>query len=396
MFTRKQIISAFIALFFAVSCYAETEPQAVDWGSVKVIPTVKISEKYDDNIFNDDTNEEDAWITSIEPEVQFLSQQDANVYAFTYQGDYSFYSGSSDDDYNDHIFTADLLFDMSTRARLSFTGAYSFLTDPRGTAASEGIGTTRDEPDEYEESGLAVLLDLGSKGARFGVELGASATDIEYQNNREETAFRDRSETRMTATLFMRVAPKTRAFLEVSAKDLEYDENSLVGGSLDSEEESYMLGAEWEITGKTTGSIKVGNVDKDFDEASRGDDDFTSWDVDIEWSPRTYSTLFFSASKMPLETNGTGQFIENQETSVSWVHDWSDVLHSRASVSIGTDEFNQDPREDDIDRFSFGVNYDFRRWCNIGLDYSFEDKDSNDDFFDYERNIITLGFDLSL
>jgi uncharacterized protein (PEP-CTERM system associated) len=106
--------------------------------------------------------------------------------------------------------------------------------------------------------------------------------------------------------------------------------------------------------------------------------------------------VFLSASSLPLETNGTGLFIESTMTSVHWMHDWSEGLHTQASFSTGTDEFNEDTREDDINRFAISVDYDFRRWLNIGLGYTIDEKDSNVDLFDYDRQIISISFDLSL
>jgi hypothetical protein len=394
---RKSVVIASLLVGSTASVFAATDPQEINWGGGKIIPTIKVSAKYDDNIFNDDNNEVDSLITQFEPGVDFIVQKNANIYKFGYIGDYSYYSDSSDDDYGDHKIAADLHFDMGSKARLDFLSGYGWLHDDRGTGASEGIGFIRPEPDEYDQLDVAGSLELGAESGRFNLSLDASIADIEYQNNREQTKFRDRQDARRAATLFMRIAPKTSLLLEGSFMELEYDLlGSANGASLDSEETAFLVGMTWDITGKTTGSAKVGAVDKEFDEAAQGSDDMVTWDIDLSWSPRTYSTVFFSSSSLPSETNGTGLFIESALTSVHWVHDWSERLHTQASASIGTDEFNQDPREDDINRYGVSANYDFNRWMNIGIGYSFDEKDSNVDLFDYSRNIYSISFDISL
>ena len=84
---KLKIVSA-AALFFFVSSSAlgKPSPQAISLGSGKLIPTIKITEKYNDNIFsqNDDLfDTTDTWISQLQPVVQFLSEVDASHIAFS-------------------------------------------------------------------------------------------------------------------------------------------------------------------------------------------------------------------------------------------------------------------------------------------------------------------------
>ena len=155
------------------------------------------------------------------------------------------------------------------------------------------------------------------------------------------------------------------------------------------------IGATWEATGKTTGSIKVGRLDKEFVAASRRNSDITVWDVDITWSPRTYSRLLLSASQDAQETNGTGSFIEQQNLSIVWLHAWSDRLNSTVMISTGEDEFDENPRVDDRRAFSVGLSYDWKRWATFGVNYSYSERDSNTSRFDFWKNILTFSLDMS-
>lgn len=385
-------------LFFIVSdlAPAATNPQAVDLGVVKLVPTLDITQKRNDNIFAERVNATGSLITQVEPTLQFIAQQNNNVYALTFQGDLGFYGSSPIDDYADNRVTADLDFEFNSKSRLDITGSYGRLHDARGTGGSEGDPRSRKDPDEYNFKGASAAFEFGGVGNRLGLAFDGSYADIKYRNNLADTVFRDRKDVRVAARLLGRFSPKTRVFLEVASKDLNYDVEPLVGGSLNSDELSVMLGVKWEITGKTSGTAKGGRVSKDFDAASRGNRDRNNWEIEAQWSPRTYSTFFLTSSRLIRETNGTGDFIDSRETSVLWIHDWSARVHTRLDVGQGIDKFSNNPREDDLRNAGLKISYDFRRWINVGLGYSYIERESNTAVFNYSRRVYFLDISLSL
>ncbi len=381
-----------------VSGQSFADPQSVDVGGGKLIPQLSVGLKSDDNIFSQAFAEESDVILNVKPSVQWLQEKNASSVALTYTGDYAVYRDSDDDNYDDHTFSVDGHFSPTDMFRADVGASYGFLHENRGEGASEGVvGLFRDEPDEYEIANLNGRIDLGRESAMFGAAVIAYVNDIEYQNNRVETQFRDRDEAYIAGRVYGKLSGgKTQFFLEVSEEDFEYDTTPLVGGPLDSTEWGWAIGAEWEATAKTTGSIKIGEIEKEFDFSPKGDDTVTVWDLDLTWSPRTYSSVFLSASNTPNETNGTGTFIEQRDYSVTWMHGWSELLTSTISVAIGDDEFFNSAREDERDNYSIGLTYSMKRWMTLGATISRSERDSNLNRFDFERNIVSVNVDMSL
>tara|TARA_R110002072_G_scaffold89232_4_gene199970 strand:+ start:100197 stop:101321 length:1125 start_codon:yes stop_codon:yes gene_type:complete len=373
------------------------QPAAIDAGPFKVIPQITTKLSHNDNIFNQPDQEVSSQIISLNPSVQFLAQKDANSYSLTYAGDYALYFDSGDDNYSDHNFNADAFLDLGTRNDVSLSAGLKKGHDNRGTGSSEGSAAlTRGAPDEFDEVSTVVGWDFGAKDARFGASLSADYADIEYQNNRLETQFRDRSDLGYKLRVSGKVQPKTSLFVEYGGSDVEYDTLPINGITLDSDQQQVSVGVEWQVTGKTSGSVKFGQTDKNFDAASRGDGTNSSWEAEVNWAPRTYANIYFTTTRGIRETNGTGSFIDARDYSVSWVHDWSSYLHTTVSASKGMDEYEGDPREDDRDDYSMRVGYDFRRWLSVDIGYSYQDRDSNDDTFDYDKSSIFLSMDLAL
>jgi hypothetical protein len=271
------------------------------------------------------------------------------------------------------------------------------LHDNRGEGSSEGaIAQSRAEPDEYDVTRVNGKWDFGAEGAFLGFSLGADLTDVEYQNNRLETQFRDRDDQAITARVTGNVSDRTSLFLEIGKKEIEYDSLPLFGPTLDSEETGLHAGVTWDITGATTGSAKIGRINKDFDAASRGERDFTSWEVAVSWAPRTYSVVDLTSSRVPQETNGTGAFIRASNTTLAWTHGWSEQLHSNLSYTMGKDTYPGNTRVDDRESWRAGVDLDVYRWLNVGASYTYNDRNSNTSLFDFEKNVLMFSLNVSL
>jgi len=394
----RRITSALSILMISGAVTAAPEPQATELGGGKLIPLLSVGLKHDDNIFSQASSEQSDTILTLKPSVQWLQEKDTTSVALTYSGDYGVYQDSDDDDYDDHTVSFDASLSPSDFVEVGFGASYGWLHDNRGEGSSEGLNAaSRGEPDEYEISSVNLDLDFGRDSAMLGFLLQMSTDDIEYQNNLNETAFRNRDETDIVGRVYANISGgKTKLFVQASQKDNSYDENPILGGKLDSDEDGFSAGIEWEATGKTSGLIRVGEVDKEFDSSARKDGSINTWEVQVAWSPRTYSHILLNSSNEPRETNGTGNFIEAQDTSLTWLHAWSDDLSTTFTFTDGSDEYANASREDDRQNISLSLSYDWRRWMTIGANYTHSERDSNQNEFDFDRNIVSVSVDMSL
>jgi polysaccharide biosynthesis protein VpsM len=394
----RRITSAFTIFVLSGAVSAATDPQSIAVGGASLIPTLKVEQSHDDNIFSKPSDEKSSTETSLIPRLEYYAEKnEQNYLSVSYDGDYTRYWDSRDDDYEDHTFGVSGAYSRSDMFRLSGDASTARLHDDRGTGASEGVNAeTEGSPDEYDKDQAGVMIDIGREQARFGASFSARTIGTEYTNNRDITAFRDRDDMTLDGKIYARVSGKTRLFAGYRTTDFEYDSRTSDGDTLDSDESTGFIGVEWEATGRTTGTIEIGRLDKDFDSPLIGKQDITVWNVGVKWQPRTYSTLSLTAKKNAAETNGTGAFIEQQDTGVSWNHDWSERLHSTVSMTWGDDEYAGSSRQDDREDFMIGLDYDWRRWVNIGLRFQATERDSNDNSFDYDRRQVYLTFDMSL
>ena len=226
---------------------------------------------------------------------------------------------------------------------------------------------------------------MSSKGR---ARLAAKYRDTEYQNFREDTQYRDYDQWSVDGTFYWKVASKTDALAEIRYQETRYDlvEPIRRGGSFDSDEYNYLVGVSWEPTARTSGSIKLGWFDRTYKSARREDDDGFSWEVDVYYKLRTYSVFNLKSRRFSQETNGIGDAVNAQETRLDWDHDWNGRSSTRLSALFLNKDFSGSERQDDVYGVEAAYKYAMRRWLDLGVGYRYEDRNSDLELYDYDRN----------
>ncbi len=193
--------------------------------------------------------------------------------------------------------------------------------------------------------------------------------------------------------------PNTSLLLDLRATEFEYQHDRILQPSLDSTEYRYLLGATWDVTGKTTGTVKVGYVEKMYADDTRAEFSEPSWEVDIRWSPRSYSHFDFSTARYPSEvTSVTGDLIDNTTYSITWSHEWSDRVVSHITARDVDQKFRGSAtgRLQELTEYGMTLAYEMRRWLTWEFGVDVSSRKSNVDRFNFDGTIIRLGAKLTL
>ena len=354
---------------YATSAFA-IEPASVDMNGIDVVPTLTVQLGHNDNIFSTETNEKSSVISVINPNVQFIAEKENDAYRVTYDLKVGTFHDSRADDYVDHTLTGEAILELNSRNRLDLTAGLAKVHEDRGS----NNAATGDKPARYTDVGLAGVYRYGAEGAQGNLEVGASYLDHTYDNLGSLNDGRERENLRLDTTFFYRVAPKTRALFEVRAEDIDY---KLSTSDLDNTEMKYLAGVTWDATAKTSGTAKFGYQEKDYDSASRDDQDGASWEVAVQWAPRTYSTFDFVTSQEFEEASGSEDGIDTESFSVFWNHAWNDRYSTQVMLSHMSEDYIGLTREDETDSAMIGFNYELQRWVSVNFAYTYTDKDSD-------------------
>ncbi|MEH6604186.1 MAG: outer membrane beta-barrel protein [Pseudomonadales bacterium] len=390
-------------LVFAISALVSQQALSLDpantqLGSVYIEPTLDIEVRNDDNLYRNQDIEISDTVAVVRPVIQAWLQNNNNSYALIYELESGNYSKESDNDYTDNKLNLDIHQELNSKNVIDIYAEYDDAHEDRGTGLTEGdLGLLIDKPVEFQATKLGGIYSLGNRLGKGRLELEAQTRDIEYQNYREQTQYRDRQDDMLRATLYYKVAPKTDALLEVRGTRTDYKIDPVGGaGSLDSKETVYLVGLSWFATAKTTGSVKVGGYRRDYEDNDRGAYDGFHWEADVTWKPRTYSEIVARMARKSYETNSLGDFVNTDEYSLGWNHDWNARLSHDLILRLSKDTYEGTTRRDDRFDTELRFNYAFRRWFDIGAGYRYFDRDTTADGFNYQRNLWFLDVRLSL
>ncbi|WP_323846383.1 outer membrane beta-barrel protein [Microbulbifer magnicolonia] len=360
-------------------------------------PSALVEFRHDDNITNASIERVQSWVVTSRANMLFEAKHDADSYRLEYAVEKGAYLDSKIDNYLDHDLLGGAKWELSDTVRLAVDGRHQSAHEGRGSNFSQGIGAELEEPDTFLLSDVSVSLSYGpdTSPVRLDTSLGADRLDY-YGGIR--TQDRDRRSAFGALTLRFKTGAKTELVGEVSHRSFKYEFLAPGQQTLDSTESDYLVGLNWEGA-KTVVRIRGGVRSKQFDSDQRADFSGARWDGSIAWKPRTYSTIEVASDRRTEEVQGEGDYIDIVSHSLSWNHEWSDLISSEILHSLDQAEYSGElgiPRDEDYQRSTVSLSYRMRYWLALSIGYERQQQDAVDARLNYDRNISYIGFKLSI
>ncbi|EXJ10791.1 outer membrane beta-barrel protein [Nitrincola nitratireducens] len=377
---QLSLISLAISGVMAGSVQA-IEPASVDLGGFYFIPTIELSETYDDN-FRSNDSEDSSWITTIKPNFVLGAQDRNSVYELAYTFAHDRFHSSSRDNNTDHILTATANMEFNVRNRLNARAIYSNVEDVNDS----GFTTPSDH---FSTTGLGAVYTFGAPTALMNIEAG-----FNHERKRTENDFNFDKELNtdvLSGAFFYRVGPRTQLLVEARRSEFDYKS----ANEFDSTNMAYLAGVRWQATAFTAGTAKLGREKKDFKDSSKADVSSNKWEIGVTWQPVSYSTFNLITRQGIDEGDKGADNIKTTNTSLNWNHRWNGFITSNARLSHLDKDYSTG-RNDKIKSLGLGMTYEVRRWMDISLGYQYSDQSSTvaSENFDRSQYLIKLTMGL--
>lgn len=343
---------------------------------------------YDDNVYRTTNNQDSDTAFIVKPKLAWHAVHGAHLFDLSYAGDYGRYFDQNSLDYTNHKFTAHALLDHSARLNTDYTLGYERGSDKPGS--NDGISIEGEEPDEWNNSAFDALIEYGNSDSHGQLVGRIIYKEWRYTNNDSE--FRDYNQAGATGTFYYRLAPRTRLLFELDYDDNDYQESDIFGSNQSNKEYSYLTGLTWEATAKTTGVFKIGYRDKNYQNDRFSDITGLALFLDGTWEPTTHTKVTFGASRDNENSaiQGSGGSTKTG-IDAGLEHSITQRLMLSSSIRLSEEDFDGAfSRKDDRRYFALGVKYSLQPRFDIGIEYQFEERDSNRNLFDFTSNIIML------
>lgn len=386
----------FVFFGLAVPAYAIEANGVAMGGGVTVYPDFSFKVFNDDNAYlQPDETREEVTLSTYTPGVSLEGDFGQYLFSAGYKMQKGVYNNSDDDNYLDHMLDAKMLFDVGTRDELDLRASFKAGHDARGSGTVEGASALGIKyPDEYNEMNIRSTYTHGADRAFANVSGRLLGYQKKYKNNFEAgTRDRDHQKIGVGITSAFAISSDSGILVDLSMTDISYDNDTTASDNREGSILRGLVGAGWDITGKTSGSVKAGVTRRGFDNDDIDADVSLSWEANLLWSPKEYSTFRLSTAQAANETSGPGFYVDSTITQISWDHTISTFYSIGAVLSYLTDDYYNETNDRKDNISSIGVSGDYSPTENseIGVSYKFANRDSSVSGLDYSQNVVSLS-----
>ena len=383
----------------ACPCLA-IEPAPIELKGAALVPTMSAQQMYYDNLLRQPEDTRSTFATVFNPALDLQLERSRLAFSSRVAVESGRYWQSSDDNYDDISLGAESTWQFNSRNQFNLASQLARGHEQRGTAFSAGAATLNiNRPDTYNDKSLSGRYRFGAPSARGRLIFTLGRSEREYRTRREFTRIRDKKVHHFSTAFFSSIGGKTSGVVEFKAIDTNYSSRDAFGlGTLDSKGRRLLMGITWQATGKTEGDVRFGFADKNFSSRQRENFSGFSWRASAKWLPRSYSSFSLQTARQPIETDGAGDFIDEQMWRLGWQHKWLQRVSSHVTTSLIDRNYqgNFNARNETTQSVSVGVDYSVKRWLDVGFSLAHEDKSSNLAAFEYNSNLAVLDVKLSL
>lgn len=356
-------------------------------GARGLYAAVDLTREYDDNVLrqNNQTIGDDRYILA--PLVGYEGELGRHTYELSYSGSYVSYRSLNSENNRNHVFSGSAQLGLTKILKGEVRASYEMGVEPRGGTAGRLSQSTA--PDAFRSSATGLTLTLGRRIAKAQIEAKFDHSATRYTNNAQQG--RNLDTHRFELRGYYNFGPKLSAFVEVGRHFLDYrDPGSTLGG----DRIFGFGGLRWQATVKTSGELKIGREKRAFDEQLDSAFGYT-WDLDVEWVPRTNSSVrVFTSQSIGESAAGVSNSATQTNASYgfSWVYGFSDRITATNEVQFGTAEFGT-TRSDDTLESSHRLTYEFEPGLTLSAQVSRSVRESSDLSATFKDNTYSVQFE---
>lgn len=375
-------------------------------------PFLLVQEIYSDNVFANNSNTVDDFITTVVPGIWLafpanrekllsidttttspgglklnrIKPEATRKYQtyFLYSPEFVNYSDLSKHDHVNH--KAEALFQYNFNSGLSFD-----LIDLFHDKAEIAGNNVYDTIYRHQDNLIDFITTYDAPSGKFKLQLNYSNYNLDY----DETivSYRDRTDNTFGISVFYKFWPKTSFLIEYDRCDIEFDSST----TSDNIENRYYAGVTWDITAKTRGTLKIGYIDKDFDSDAVEDQGDYSVELQTQHNLTPKRALQMNAYRKFHESDlATASSFLSTGIDIGLLQRFTEKWSGNLNVSYEQNEYNGVNRTDDLFGIGPAVRFEAKKWLFFDLGYAYHNNSSNITFYDYESNQIYLRATLSM
>lgn len=368
------------------------DPKGVKLGGFTFLPSLQISELYDDNILSADTGTRDDFITRVTPAAILKSNWSKHSLKFSAGGEISRFASNSTEDSE--------TFFVGGSGRVDITGDMFVGGGVEYASVDESRESPDDpsgvEPSEFET--ISPMLQFFNRWNRVSVNARGGAAILNFKDTTAvggaiiDNDDRDRSRYAASIRLGYQFVTEYEGFIKSSYNKISYDDAvDSSGFNRDSDGYEITVGTRIEIGSKLFGDVFGGYRRQDYEDPTLSPIDGATWGGALTWNVTGLTTLMASVTRDVIETTqvgASGYFSTAYKGTVDHELLRNLILGGYGSFTINDYEGNG--RDDEDIGAGAYIRYLIHRNLYLSASYGYHKRESNVVGGDYEKNVFML------
>lgn len=380
----------------------QLQPVAVKWRGFELFPILKVTEKYDNNIFATENNTESDFITVVNPSLLVRKDVGRHNFGFLVEGDYSKHLENTDEDTLNFRTRLNGAIEMRREITFPFELSYVLGHEKRGQNLS-----TNFSKDPIRFKAFASAFGISYNPNRLGLSLIGRYNNLTFddgENNSGQAVIRsdaDRSLTEIEARASYEIIPNHQPFVSVSMTNTDYKRGDFQAGSFsgperDSKSIGFLGGWEFAYKGLVEGYLGAGYGSRNY--KSNSIDDVSSARIagNISWNLGKKATLNLALRREIAEDNQVLAAAILSQGRITLDYEFLHNLFFDAFVDRAFADFQQSSREDDVFSIGTGLRYVLSPRYSVSGHYDFKARESNVPGLDFDRHQLMVRLNARL
>lgn len=385
--------------------------QGLRAGAFTISPKLDVGNEYDTNIYRRDEKlgTVDSYIAHFKPGLNIRSDWSRHALNFKFDSDLTLYANQGDQNNYQDIFTRlDGRLDVVRNSYLDAGFTYNSVHEDRGSPDQ----ITGKGPTFYDTKGIDAFYT--HKLNRLSVKGGLDTIRYDYQDllTSLDTVLRMSSRNRWEYAPSIRLGYELRtgyeAFVKLVYKEIDYDDLVLSNGAgtafnRNSSGYNVLGGLAFDLTDLISGDVSVGYLQRSYEDASLGNISGINGFVGLKWRPTALTTVKGSLSHDINETTQSGvSGVLATGIGLSVDHELRRNVILRAGGVFTNNDYqgfnasnfilaNRQNRNEQVYMGNVGAKYVLNRNLSADLSYTYQSRDVNYLFSNYEVHLVMLN-----
>jgi hypothetical protein len=357
--------------------------------------SLKAEAGHEDNFLYSNKSELATSYLALKPNMKAQAQFERQMFTIDAETEHKKYQDFTKDDHSDFTLSSRYQYKLAGNKSLFVNASIENTYQRRGTGLSLGDGASITKGDDLEITEFSGGYTFGSKDsvAKFKIEVGHY--ESAFKTRRDITSRLDKQNDYTDLSFDYLLSGQAYIATNIFYEKLVSENNSL----LDKEKHIALMGIKWQTTEISQFALLVGYQQIKFDESTFADDESFKWRFNFNWHPIHSTRVAFRSERDFEEANRISDSYRVVDSyDVKLISDITDFFEFVAVIGLKQEKviYQQGSESEDYLFTNIQVNYKRNDWLSFFIKYDYNDLDSSESEYNYQRNSLSMGFNVSI